>query len=67
LQYRDNGDGTWSIIPVEVELAGNGIGESAGLIADRPAAPSIVTFYYATDEDQTYQWLPTRATWEIIS
>lgn len=63
LQYEDNGDGTFSIVPADDTAASY----SSGAIADRPAAPTVVpAWYHATDEDQVYLYFSAAAGWKLI-
>jgi len=67
---RDNGDGTWSIVPSDndpdelVNLAGL-LAQTyqEGLLANRPAAPAERAVYYATDEDMAFYYIPTAGRW----
>lgn len=67
---EDNGDGTWTIIPstydpdeLREEAAILALAYSEGLIADRPAAPSVRKAYYATDTGEYAHYIPTAGRW----
>lgn len=62
LQYEDNGNGTFSIVPSNETAASY----TEGLAADRPANPTqYPAWYRATDDDQVFLKFSATSDWKL--